>query len=692
MKRTSTLQARDITTRTYQVRISTLDVKNRSVDAVIATEERVLVLDWNRFEIVEEILLMAGCRLPADGQVPLLDSHDRSSVQKQLGSTQNLRIEGDQLIGRNFFSDSPAAEHPWTLVRQGHLKSNSIGYQVIHSKMVKAGAEEIIGGRTFRASADRDLRVSTNWEVKENSVCAIGADKNAQNRRQDMIFEEWLETKGFKRADLDDNQLAVLQDAYNVDPANIGERLDRGIGRTKTATATAEDERNRIAAIRELAGEDVPVDIIERCITEDKSVEEAKAMILDSIRDARPHVNAVSVMVGDDLNRASLPAAISDAILTRAGVKLLKENELGEPVLDENGKAEYRQPHESSRRLLSMRIPDMARQLLIADGRADAGAYSDQQAIRVCLSEVQQSRRSSSGGISTLVLSEILGDSMNKSLLAAYFEYPVQWPKFCKKEMHNNFQEITRVRLSELDTLAQIGSGGEYTYASVGEEAEKYTLAKFGKIFGLSMEQMINDNLHAFSQVPRKLGLTARRIEDVLAFGVITLNAAMSDNVALFHADHGNLAAGAVISTTTLNAAKLAFRKQIGKSEDSGTSAYLNLVPAILIVPPELEGTAEMMLSSEYDPADEYHKKANIWQGKLELCVHPILSATSLTAWHLTTTPGHGGIEMCFLNGAQIPHLERELGFENDTLRWKVRHICAAKAIDYRALYRDPGA
>ncbi len=690
MKRTSTLQARDITTRTYQIRISTLDVKKRSVDAVIATEERVLVLDWTRFEIVEEILLMNGCRLPADRQVPLLDSHDRSSVQKQLGSTQNLRIEGDKLVGRNFFSDSPAAEHPWQLVREGHLKDNSVGYRVVHSKMVKAGTEGVVGGRTFKASADRDLRVSTNWEVKENSVCAIGADKFAKNRRSIMNFEEWLETKGFKRADLDEKQLAVLQDAYKVDPANIGEVLDRDIG--WPATATAEDEKIRVAAIRKLGGEDCPADIIERAIDENKTVAEAKAMILDSIRNARPHVTAVSIMVGDDLNRASLPAAISDAILTRAGVKLLKEDESGRPVLDENGRPEYRKPHESSRRLLSMRIPDMARQVLIADGRADAGAYSDTQAIRVCLSEVQESRRSSSGGVSTLVLSEILGDSMNKSLLAAYFEYPVQWPKFCKKEMHNNFQEITRARLGELDTLSQIGSGGEYTYCSVGEEAEKYTLAKFGKIFGLSMEQMINDNLHAFSQVPRKLGLTARRIEDVLAFGVITLNAAMSDGVALFHADHGNLAAGAVISTTTLNAAKLAFRKQIGKSEDTGTSVYLNLVPVILIVPPELEGTAEMMLSSEYDPADEYHKKSNIWQGKLLLCVHPILSATSLTAWHLSTTPSHGGVEMCFLTGSQVPHLERELGFADDTLRWKVRHICAAKAIDYRALYRDPGA
>ena len=684
MKRTSTLQARDITTRTYQVRISTLDVKKRSVDAVIATEAPVLVLDWNRFEIVEEILLMSGCRLPADGQVPLLDSHDRSSVQKQLGSTQNLRIEGDKLVGRNFFSDSPAAEHPWQLVRQGHLKDNSIGYQVIHSKMVKAGEEEVISGRTFRASADRDLRVSTNWQVKENSVCAIGADKEAKNRRSQMNFEEWLEAKGFARVDLDEKQITSLQAAYDA---------EQGRTATATATATAEDEKNRVAAIRELAGEDVPDDLIERCITEDKTVEEAKALALDSIRSARPHVAApVSVMVGDDLNRASLPAAFSDAILTRAGVSLLKEDELGEPMLDENGKPEYRKPHEASRKLLHMRIPDMARQVLITDGRADAGAYSDQQAIRVCLSEVQQSRRSSRSMVSTNVLSEILGDSMNKSLLAAYFEYPIQWPKFAKRETHANFQEITRARLSELDTLAQIGSGGEYTYCSVGEQAEKYTLAKFGKIFGLSMESMINDNLHAFSQVPRKLGLTARRIEDVLAFGVITLNAAMSDGVALFHADHGNLAAGAVISTTTLNAAKLAFRKQIGRSEDSGTSAYLNLVPAVLIVPPELEGTAEMMLSSEYDPADEYHKKANIWHQKLELCTHPILSASSTIQWYLGATPSHGGIEFCFLTGAQIPQLEREVGFADDTLRWKVRHICAAKAIDYRALYKNPGA
>ena len=686
----STRHVCDLTTRTYQVRLDSLDEKTRSVEAVIATEAMVTVFDWNQFRVVYEVLLMSGCRIPANRQVPMQDTHDSSTVQKQLGSTRELHVEGDKLIGRNYFSNSNAAEHAWILTREGHLKDNSIGYRITKtgSVIIEAGQTAEVEGRSFTAPPDRDLRVVTEWEVKENSVCPIGADDAAKNRTLKgnfMNFETWLQSQGFERESLSEKQLASLQAAY-----------DAGQGRMAPAVATAEDEKKRVAAIRKLGGDDVPAEIIERCITEDKTVGEAKVMVLDAIRSNRPNVSApAGIEVGDNLLRANLPAAISDAILTRADVPLLKEDAHGDIALDDNGRPEYRKPHEASRQLMHARIPDMARQLLLANGSSDAMGLSDRQVILTAIrmdpkfEAYNQRQRGRRAAASTYTLPEILGNSMNKSLMASYYEYPTQWPKFCRKETHNNFQEITQARLGELENIAQIGPGGEYSYGTVGEEAEKYTLAKYGKIFGITMESLLNDNLRVFNQVPRKLGQTTRRIEDVLAFAVLTLNAAMGDGVAIFHADHGNFGAGAAISITSLNAARLAFRKQKGKTDDD---VYLNIVPAVLIIPPDTEGTAETLLKSEFDPADQYHKKANIWRNKLELCVHPILSASSTAVWYLSAAPSQGGIVMCFLNSAQQPQLEREVGFENDTLRWKIRHIVAAKCIDYRALYKNPGA
>jgi hypothetical protein len=203
------------------------------------------------------------------------------------------------------------------------------------------------------------------------------------------------------------------------------------------------------------------------------------------------------------------------------------------------------------------------------------------------------------------------------------------------------------------------------------------------------MENMINDNLNAFREIPSKLGQTARRLEDVLAFAVLTENAVMADGKAIFHADHKNFEdPGAPISVESLNGAKILFRKQTGVD---GTT-FINITPAVLIVPVELEGTAQKLLSSEYDPADTNAKISNIWKGKLELCTHPLLSASSTTIWYLSAAPNQGGIEICFLTSEQTPYLEREIGFENDTLRWKIRHVVAAKAIDHRALYKNSGS
>src|SRR4030042_3882679 len=84
----SHLQRMDLTSRTYQLRIDTINEKDRTVEAVIATEAVVRVFDWNRLEVIEEVLLMSGCRIPPDRQIPLLDTHDRTTIQKQHGSTR----------------------------------------------------------------------------------------------------------------------------------------------------------------------------------------------------------------------------------------------------------------------------------------------------------------------------------------------------------------------------------------------------------------------------------------------------------------------------------------------------------------------------------------------------------------------------------------------------------------------------
>ena len=98
----SEMQKRDLTVRAYSLNLKTVDEKTRSVQAVIATENPVMVLDMRTWRPIMEVLLMEGARLPEN--VPFLDSHQRYTIEDQIGSTVELRVEGGKLVGRNVYS------------------------------------------------------------------------------------------------------------------------------------------------------------------------------------------------------------------------------------------------------------------------------------------------------------------------------------------------------------------------------------------------------------------------------------------------------------------------------------------------------------------------------------------------------------------------------------------------------------
>jgi len=168
-----------LTTRTFHVRADTIDESSRSVEAVIATERVAQVFDWESFRVIDEVLRMDGVQIPAGGQVPLLDSHSSYRTSSVIGSTRNLAIEGDKLVGRNVFSS--LAEDQWVKTREGHLTDNSVGYRVSAFETVPAGKKKKVGDR-FYTAGERALRVSTEWALHENSIVPIGADPDAKNR------------------------------------------------------------------------------------------------------------------------------------------------------------------------------------------------------------------------------------------------------------------------------------------------------------------------------------------------------------------------------------------------------------------------------------------------------------------------------------------------------------------------------
>lgn len=179
----------DLCIRAFHIDAETIDKKTMSVEGILASEHPVLVRDPRTRQPVDEVLLMSGMRLP--DQVPLLDSHQRTSIKFILGSVRDFRIEkhrdhGPILIGRNFFDDDEDGQKAFGKVQRGHVRDFSIGYRIHGLGEIMAMRTARIAGREFTAGA-RNLRVSVDTEVRENSLLAIGADPVAKVRKQGAL-------------------------------------------------------------------------------------------------------------------------------------------------------------------------------------------------------------------------------------------------------------------------------------------------------------------------------------------------------------------------------------------------------------------------------------------------------------------------------------------------------------------------
>lgn len=160
---------------------STIDEKNRTIDAVITTEEPAAVFDYESYEIIDEILVSDGIRFTE--HVPLLRNHSRASELDVVGSLHNHRQEGDfwvsQIRFASPYNESDPAGLIWHRVKEKHLRAVSIGYWPLRYVDVPAGESATIEGRRYTAKSNRRLRVTLETLVFENSTVPVGADRYA---------------------------------------------------------------------------------------------------------------------------------------------------------------------------------------------------------------------------------------------------------------------------------------------------------------------------------------------------------------------------------------------------------------------------------------------------------------------------------------------------------------------------------
>ena len=282
----------------------------------------------------------------------------------------------------------------------------------------------------------------------------------------------------------------------------------------------------------------------------------------------------------------------------------------------------------------------------------------------------------------------ILGNTVGRVLRDAYQAAPSGIRRLGRQTSARDFRSVNKIMLGEAPLLEKLNELGEIKAGTMAEAREAYKIETWAKKIGITRQVLVNDDIGAFSDLARRMGQGAAETEARILVTLLEANSGagptLSDTKALFHVDHGNKAAtGAVISDTTLSAARLALRTQKGLD-----GRIIRVTPKNLLVPPALETVAEKWLAT-IAPATA--ADVNPFSGAMSLVVEPRLS--SATRWYVTADPGEiDGLEFAYLSGNEGPQVESRSGWDVDGVEIRVILDFGAGFIDHRGWFQNLGA
>lgn len=281
----------------------------------------------------------------------------------------------------------------------------------------------------------------------------------------------------------------------------------------------------------------------------------------------------------------------------------------------------------------------------------------------------------------------VMDDAGHRVLLAAYRDAVTPLKSIGRQVNIPDFRDMTALRVGGLPTLAKVPESGEIKHATIGEAGETFKLDTYASIFAITRQVLMNDNFGVLGDFARNAGSAAANTEREVLLSIVRANAGlgvtMSDGKALFHADHGNLAAaGEAPDVVELSTARLAMRMQTGIDGET----RINVAPRFLLVSAVLETVGEQLLAS-MDASTVGEQ--NPFAGKLTLLVEPGLPEGS---WYLVADPAQvPTLAYGYLSSAPGPQLASRDGWDVLGREWRVVLDFGAGALDWRGAYLNPG-
>ena len=557
----------------------------------------------------------------------VLFNHNRDRV---IGRVLSVRLDEvtRKLRAVIQFDEDEESECVYQKVRSGTLKGVSVGYTVDVWEEVKAGATSTNGRFTG------PCEVATRWTPYELSIVSVPADATvgigrSYSENGDGTMDEQNKDNGVKAQD----PVTVMQDT--------GMQSDTEAARQ----AAIAEERARVREIgtmcRQFGVDDT------QYIDGGMSVGDVRAAILAKLAAERT-AQTVTVQV-DEMDK--FRAAATDGLALRAGLTV--ENRAV-------GADEYR----------GKRMIRLAAECVEREQGKNTRAMDDEMIVREALT-------------GTGAFPGILSNVAHKSMAQAYQTAPTTYQLWTAQGSNSDFKDAPRYRLSEADTLEKLNESGEFKAGGVTDGAAKTSIATYGRMFSLTRQSIINDDMGALQQLPAIYGAAARRMINKMVYKMLQGNPKVEGTV-LFHANHQNLCAED-ISIEGLAKMKAAMAKQKNiKGEE-----YLNIQPAFLICPVELEVQAAQLISSVVDPT-KANATPNPFANKMTVISEPELEDEK--TFYLAAAAGIAPtIEVTSLNGNLTPKMERAEQFDTLGIKWRIYMDVGVNLLDYRGIQKSTG-
>ncbi len=566
---------------------------------------------------------LAGMRVTRKSR-PILKDHDRGSI---VGHTDDIAITDKSLEVAGVISGVGAtAQEVIATSENGFPWQASLGASADKVVFIPEGKTANANGREFKGP----VYVARKSTLGEVSFVALGADDDTEARVAAGNYAEG-DDPGDTDEDTDDLEPVNASLNMSTKPKTQSKPANSPVAEMR---AEAARESRRIAGIRKVC-DNKHASIEADAIEQGWSVTKTELTVLRSERPKAPESGTSKPGFTREVLEAAacLSVGIDEKTLLAS---------YGERTLNQADPMRHIGLKELVAECARMEGIDVPR--VFGDGTATIRA-----------------------GFSTMSLPSILENVMNKTLLAAYTNTPIAAFDLCSVGTVSDFKEVSRYRLLGTGGFEQVAPDGELKHGKLSEQKYSNKADTYGQILMLTRQDIINDDLSAFMDIPRQMGRSGAESIDDLFFTLLLKNAGF------FTGGNGNLLSGTdtKFGPDSLTVAKTTFRKQkAGPGNKPKDQKPINIRPEYLVVPVELETEAELLMGSAQLMIDAQGSPTKIpvdnpHRNKYRVISTPHLSDSYYTgasgkAWYLFANPSIlPAFEIVFLNGRRTPVIER---------------------------------